>query len=68
MSFDSFASFVHMGGHGLYVWSAYGIGVIVLAANLIAPAITRRRFFAAEGERARRGAVSVGAISEEENS
>lgn len=58
MSFDSVASFIAMGGHGVYVWSAYGLGTIVLVANLCAPYITRRRFFAIEGERARRGAVS----------
>ncbi len=59
MSFDSVASFIAMGGHGLYVWSAYGLGLVVLLANLCAPYITRRRFFAIEGERARRGAVDA---------
>ncbi len=58
MSFDSLSSFLDMGGHALYVWSAYGIGVLVIAANLIAPAVTRRRFFATEGERLRRSEVS----------
>jgi heme exporter protein D len=62
MSFDSIGSFLAMGGHGLYVWSAYGIGVVVIAANLIGPRLTRRRFFAAEGERARRDVVSTGEV------
>lgn len=35
MSFDSFADFLAMGGHGLYVWLCYGVGFVVLAANLL---------------------------------
>ncbi len=29
-AFDSFAEFLHMGGHGLYVWLAYGATYLVL--------------------------------------
>ncbi|WP_068750299.1 heme exporter protein CcmD, partial [Oleiphilus sp. HI0123] len=28
MSFDSFSEFLNMGGHGLYVWLCYGIGLL----------------------------------------
>ncbi|MDA1073834.1 MAG: heme exporter protein CcmD [Proteobacteria bacterium] len=28
----SFAEFVHMGGHGLYVWLAYGSTIAVVVA------------------------------------
>ncbi|MDE0308768.1 MAG: heme exporter protein CcmD [Acidiferrobacterales bacterium] len=31
----SFAEFVAMGGHGKFVWSAYGITFAVLAINLL---------------------------------
>jgi len=37
MVFSSFSEFVNMGGHGLYVWLAYGVGVIVLVGNLVLP-------------------------------
>ena len=37
MSFTSVTDFIQMGGHGLYVWMAYGAGVIVLTYNLVAP-------------------------------
>ncbi len=31
----SFAEFIAMGGHGKFVWSAYGITFAVLAMNLV---------------------------------
>lgn len=31
----SFAEFIAMGGHGKFVWSAYGITFAVLAFNLV---------------------------------
>jgi len=31
--FDTFAEFIAMGGHGLYVWLAYGSTVVVLLGN-----------------------------------
>lgn len=35
--------FLNMGGYGAYVWSAYGIALLVLLYNLLAPAISGRR-------------------------
>jgi len=54
LSFDSFTDFIAMGGHAGYVWPAYGLGLVVLAALVLAPIRARRRFFAVEGERVRR--------------
>ena len=34
MSFDSLAAFLHMGGHALYVWLAFGVTGLALAVNL----------------------------------
>ena len=48
MSFDSFSAFLSMGGHGLYVWLAYGITAIVLLANLLWPGRVRAAFVRAE--------------------
>ena len=33
MYFESFEALLTMGGHGLYVWSAYGIAIAVLLLN-----------------------------------
>lgn len=37
MSFDSFSEFLSMGGHGLYVWLSYALGLVIILANLVVP-------------------------------
>ena len=54
MSFASFSDFVAMGHHGLYVWSAYGICLAVLALNVALPLAARRRYLQQEARRLRR--------------
>lgn len=54
MSFDSFADFLAMGGHGLYVWSSYAIGLAVVLANVISPMMTRKRLITEQLRRIRR--------------
>lgn len=54
MSFASFSDFVAMGQHGLYVWSAYGICLAVLALNVVLPLTARRRYLQQEARRLRR--------------
>ena len=43
MYFESWAEFFQMGGHGVYVWSAYALASVVVIYNLIAPVLSRRR-------------------------
>ncbi|TNF87212.1 MAG: heme exporter protein CcmD [Gammaproteobacteria bacterium] len=45
MSFDSWSEFFAMGGHGLYVWLAYGAAVIVVFLNVVGVRVARDRFF-----------------------
>lgn len=33
----NWSEFFAMGGYGLYVWSAYGVTVVVLALNVLLP-------------------------------
>ncbi|MEG0860307.1 MAG: heme exporter protein CcmD, partial [Pseudomonas sp.] len=54
MSFASFSDFLAMGHHGLYVWSAYGICLLVLAVNVASPLLARRRYLQEEARRLRR--------------
>lgn len=54
MQFESVAAFLDMGGHGGYVWAAYGLTLAVLAWNLVAPWLARRSFLADEARRMRR--------------
>ena len=41
----SLAEFFAMGGYGFYVWTSYGLTLIVLVANIIIPVMERRQFF-----------------------
>ncbi|WP_417584098.1 heme exporter protein CcmD [Nitrincola sp.] len=54
MSFESFSDFLAMGGHGLYVWSSYALGLVVLLANVISPMMTRKRLITEQLRRIRR--------------
>ena len=54
MNFASFSEFLAMGHHGLYVWTAYGISLAVLALNVALPVLARRRYLQEEARRLRR--------------
>ena len=41
------SEFLDMGGYAFYVWTAYGAAFVVLALNLAAPVLRRRRLFRA---------------------
>ena len=48
MMFDSLSAFAQMGGHGLYVWAAYGVTAFVVALNLYWPKLLMDKFRVAE--------------------
>ena len=54
MSFNSFQEFLAMGGHGLYVWLAYGITLVVFLINALNPIIRSRRFIREQKQSLRR--------------
>ncbi|MFC2971479.1 heme exporter protein CcmD [Azotobacter bryophylli] len=54
MYFESFADLLAMGKHGVYVWSAYGIGLAVLVLNVVLPIVARRRYLQDTARRLRR--------------
>ena len=37
----SLNEFLHMGGYAFYVWTSYGIALIILLANILLPARQR---------------------------
>ena len=45
MHFETFTDFINMGGHGLFVWSVYGLGIGILLFNIVRPSIMQQRFF-----------------------
>lgn len=54
MYFESFADLLAMGKHGAFVWSAYGISLLVLGINVALPVLSRRRYLQEEARRLRR--------------
>jgi heme exporter protein D len=40
----SVQEFLAMGGYGFYVWTSYGICLVVLVANVVIPVIQRKQF------------------------
>lgn len=56
MNFNSFAEFLAMGTHGVYVWTAYGISCAILLLNVLLPILARQRYFKNEARRLRREA------------
>lgn len=54
IAFESFADFLAMGGHGAYVWSAYGSCLALMALNVALPLLARRRYLNDLARRRRR--------------
>ncbi len=54
MYFESFADLIAMGKHGAFVWSAYGISLLVLAINVALPILGKRSYLQEEARRLRR--------------
>jgi len=48
------SEFLHMGGYGAYVWSAYGLCLITLLMNLIIPLKTEKKILRAAEKRLER--------------
>jgi len=57
VSFSSFAEFLAMGDHGLYVWLSYGVALIMVIYNVLSVRVRQRRALQAVRDSARRGAV-----------
>ncbi len=58
MQFDSFSDFLTMGGHGVYVWTVYGVALLVLSVLIITPLRRDRRFFIEQSMLLRRDQAS----------
>lgn len=54
MQFESLSEFINMGGHGLYVWLAYALGVSVFLVNVFSPAMKRKTLLRNLARRLRR--------------
>lgn len=54
MHFDSLADFLAMGGHGLYVWLAYSIALVIVVFNIASPILRKKQFMADYRKRLKR--------------
>jgi heme exporter protein D len=54
LSFATFSEFLDMGGHGLYVWLCYGVGLILFITIFIQPRLQRRAILKELAQRYRR--------------
>jgi len=44
MYFETFNDFIHMNGHGGYVWFCYGVATLVLTAMFVQPISAKKKF------------------------
>ena len=51
MYFNDFASLLAMNGHGVYVWTAVIITLLIMLSQIVAPLVKTRRFFRAHRRR-----------------
>ena len=74
MQFESFSDFIAMGGHGLFVWLCYGVGLLVFLLLFVSPRLKRKSIMAELYQKQNRqqasSAVSfqVNALDSSENS
>ena len=54
MYFQTAADALYMNGHGVYVWSVYGVAARTIGGLSVAPVLKRRRFIREESQRLRR--------------
>ncbi len=48
------SEFFHMGGYGFYVWTSYGITLLVLVATLLSPIMLKRKLLSELARREKR--------------
>lgn len=63
MYFDSLQAALEMDGHGSFVWSAYGITLLVLGLTIVLPLLRQRRLLRELRGEVRRAAAR-GAVAE----
>lgn len=50
----SLTEFLHMGGYAFYVWTSYGLALVVLVVNVVVPIRQRKKLLADFARKARR--------------
>jgi heme exporter protein D len=42
----NWSDFFHMGGYAVFVWTSYGLALLLVVANVVSPIIERKRVIA----------------------
>jgi heme exporter protein D len=58
MYFDSVQALLEMEGHGVYVWSAYGVALTMIIILVASPILKKRRFFIEQRMKLRREEIA----------
>jgi heme exporter protein D len=51
MYFQSFADFIAMDGHGIYVWAVFAISTVFILTLVLSPIRAKQQFFKQEYQR-----------------
>ncbi|PTQ89410.1 heme exporter protein CcmD [Agitococcus lubricus] len=62
MAFNSWAEFMAMGTHGVYVWSSYGLTFVAIISLFWLIQRERQQFFREQQQQAKRDAQRVNAL------
>ncbi len=54
VQFESLSDFIHMNGHGLYVWLSYALGLAIIIGNVLQPLMKRKSLIQRLARRMRR--------------
>jgi len=65
LNFETFTEFLLMGGHALYVWLSYGVGLFIILLVYIQPILARRSIIQELSQRQRRDAQDNKVSNEE---
>jgi heme exporter protein D len=42
VQFESLSDFIHMNGHGFFVWLSYALGLAIIIGNVLQPLMKRK--------------------------
>ena len=68
MYFSTFAELCNMGGHGFYVWMAYGIAFLTLSILVVQPLLKSKQALKAISQRKLHDSSSNNSSSNQESS
>jgi heme exporter protein D len=63
MYFQSFADFMAMDGHGIYVWTVFAISTVFISTLVLSPIRAKQQFFKQEYQRQQRTQTATNEVN-----